>query len=506
LCALPSTRIELEKNMSDKFVLVTGAAGFIGSNLTDRLLQNGQRVRGFDNFSTGRPEFLESALRSPSFDLREGDLLDLPKLKAAMADVETVYHLAANADVRHGPEHTRKDLEQNTIGTANVLEAMKACGVKRLAFASTGSVYGEPDVFPTPENAPFPIQTSLYAASKLAAEGLIGAYCEAFGIQSWIFRFVSILGERYTHGHVYDFCEQLLRHPESLQVLGNGKQRKSYLYVQDCIDAMFIALERASGKVNIVNLGTDEYCTVDDSIGWITGRLGLNPTRQYAGGERGWVGDSPFIFLNASRIRGLGWKPSLSIRAAVERTVSYLQENHWVLKPASTHYATKGQYSYCYRLFARTRRVRRGSLVEQRSRPPAGSQVGDSLEGITAPFAGNLSGSAAGPRVCRRSLRLSRSRSDCGGGAPPVVKHGHSREQRRHGRTDRNGGGQLLERLAGHYPGQPLSAGGTLPALDQVDARDRWGPNRKPRRRRRYWPPPELFGIRHGEVRIGAIQ
>jgi UDP-glucose 4-epimerase len=226
--------------------LVTGAAGFIGSNLTDRLLERGDSVRGYDNFSTGRPEFLQSALKSSSFELCRADLLDLPKLTAAMAGMETVYHLAANADVRHGPEHTRKDLEQNTIGTANVLEAMRECGVKRIAFASTGSVYGEPEVFPTPENAPFPVQTSLYAASKLAAEGLIAAYCEAFGMQSWIFRFVSILGERYTHGHVFDFYEQLLQHPETLQVLGNGKQRKSYLYVQDCIDAIVLAMEQTS--------------------------------------------------------------------------------------------------------------------------------------------------------------------------------------------------------------------------------------------------------------------
>jgi UDP-glucose 4-epimerase len=310
---------------------VTGAAGFIGSTLTDRLLDAGCPVMGYDNFSTGRPEFLEDARRSGRFELCEGDILDLAKLKAAMAGADVVFHLAANADVRHGPEHTRKDLEQNTIGTSNVLEAMKECGVKRIAFSSSGSVYGEPDLFPTPEDAPFPVQTSLYAASKLAAEGLIAAYCEAFDMKSWIFRFVSILGERYTHGHILDFYRQLTGHPETLYILGDGRQRKSYLYVRDCVEAILTALDRAPAKVNIFNLGTDEYCTVDDSIGWIAGRLGVNPARQYAGGERGWVGDSPFIFLNCSRIRGLEWKPSLSIRQAVERTVDYLQESQWVL-------------------------------------------------------------------------------------------------------------------------------------------------------------------------------
>lgn len=312
--------------------LVTGSAGFIGSNLTDRLLQAGNFVRGFDNLSSGRIEFLADARGSSSFEFCEGDILDLPQLKVAMAGIDTVFHLSANADVRRGPEHPRKDLEQNTIGTANVLEVMRWCGVRRIVFASTGSVYGEPTVFPTPEDAPFPLQTSLYGASKLAAEAMISAYCEAFEMQSWIFRFVSILGERYTHGHVFDFYGQLIKHPESLNVLGNGKQRKSYLYVQDCLDAILLALTKAGGIVNIFNLGTDEYCAVDDSIQWISACLNVNPERIYSGGERGWVGDSPFIFLDCSRIRSLGWLPRFSIQAAVERTVEYIRKNQWVLE------------------------------------------------------------------------------------------------------------------------------------------------------------------------------
>src|SRR5206468_8227246 len=190
------------------------------------------------NFSTGRRPFLGDAERSGGFTLVEGDTLDLGRLTIAMRGCEIVFHLAANADVRFGTEHPRKDLEQNTIATFNVLEAMRTNGVRRIAFSSTGSIYGEPEIFPTPENAPFPVQTSLYGASKLAAEGLIQAYCEGFGFQSYIFRFVSILGERYTHGHVVDFYRQLRAEPGRLSVLGNGKQRKPYLYVQDCIDAM----------------------------------------------------------------------------------------------------------------------------------------------------------------------------------------------------------------------------------------------------------------------------
>lgn len=306
-------------------ILVTGAAGFVGSNLVDRLLADGHEVTGFDNFSTGRREFLEAAGRSARFRLEQGDLSDTDAVARAVQGAELVFHLAANADVRFGTEHPRKDLEQNTIGTANVLEAMRTRGVRRIAFASTGSVYGEPEIFPTPEDAPFPVQTSFYAASKLAAEALIEAYCEGFGMQGYIFRFVSILGERYTHGHIVDFYRQLLDHPGHLDVLGDGRQRKSYLYVQDCLDAMLLALERCGGKANVLNLGTDEYCTVNDSIGWISERLGVSPRLNYTGGERGWVGDSPFIFLDCSRIRALGWRPRLSIREAVVRTVDDLQ-------------------------------------------------------------------------------------------------------------------------------------------------------------------------------------
>jgi UDP-glucose 4-epimerase len=312
-------------------ILVTGAAGFIGSNLVDRLLADGHEVTGFDNFSTGQVEFLNAALRSPRFRLEHGDLLDTDTLDRAMVDAEFVFHMAANADVRFGTRHPRRDLEQNTIGTANVLEAMRERGVRRIAFPSTGSVYGEPSVFPTPEDAPFPVQTSLYAASKLAAEAMIEAYCEGFGMEAHVFRFVSILGERYTHGHILDFYKQLREHAGHLDILGDGRQRKSYLYVQDCVDAMLLAIGRGAGKLNLYNLGTDEYCTVNDSIGWITEHLECAPRLIYAGGERGWIGDSPFIFLDCSRVRALGWRPKLSIREAVVRTVDYLRENTWVV-------------------------------------------------------------------------------------------------------------------------------------------------------------------------------
>ncbi len=311
---------------------VTGAAGFIGSNLLDRLLQTGHSAVGFDNFSTGRREFLSSAVEHPQFRLETGDLLDTAHLQKAMQGCDFVFHLAANADVRFGLDHPRKDLDQNVIVTSNVLEAMRANGVKRIAFSSTGSIYGESKVIPTPEDAPFPVQTSLYGASKLAAEGLIAAYCEGFGMQAYIFRFVSILGERYTHGHVIDFYRQLLQHPEHLNVLGNGHQKKSYLYTQDCLDAIFLALEKAQDPVNILNLGVDEYCEVNDSIRWICEHLGLSPEIRYAGGDRGWVGDNPLIFLDCNRIRSLGWTPKLRIRESIIRTVEFLKQSLWLFQ------------------------------------------------------------------------------------------------------------------------------------------------------------------------------
>ena len=305
---------------------VTGAAGFIGSNLVDRLLNLGHEVTGYDNFSTGRDLNLEQATKQSRFRLARADVLDLDSLVSSMDGSDTVFHLCANADVRFGPEHPRKDLEQNTIASFNVVEAMRRTGARRIAFSSTGSIYGEAEVFPTPEDAPFPIQTSLYGASKLAGEGLIQAYAESFGIRAFIFRFVSILGERYSHGHVIDFYRQLREHPKHLHLLGDGGQRKSYLYVQDCVSAVLTALENAPGQlVNIFNLGTDEYCEIKDSALWICERLGLNPAMTFEGGKRGWIGDSPFIFLDTRRIRSLGWKPSLTIRQSVENTVDYLK-------------------------------------------------------------------------------------------------------------------------------------------------------------------------------------
>ncbi|HLL88688.1 MAG TPA: NAD-dependent epimerase/dehydratase family protein [Tepidisphaeraceae bacterium] len=310
---------------------VTGGAGFIGSNLCDRLLADGHEVTAYDNLSTGQSRFLAAARDHRNFKFVQGDTLDEAALRNAMAGHEFVFHLAANADVRFGTQQPRKDLEQNTIATYNVLEAMRASGIDRIAFSSTGSVYGEAAVIPTPETAPFPIQTSLYGASKVAGEGLITAYCHGFGFKACIFRFVSILGERYSHGHVIDFFAQLRTDPTTLRILGDGRQRKSYLYVQDCVDAMRLAVAKAADPVNVFNLGTPEYVEVNASVDAICAAMNVSPRRQYTGGDRGWAGDNPFIFLDTAKIRGLGWAPKLTIRDGILRTLTYLQANEWIL-------------------------------------------------------------------------------------------------------------------------------------------------------------------------------
>lgn len=313
-------------------VVVTGAAGFIGSNLTDALLAAGHEVVGIDNFSTGSRRFLTGALASEAFQLVTLDLLEgAAGLPSIFEGADAVIHLAANADVRFGWNAPERDLQQNIVVTHGVLEGVRRAGVPRFFFSSTGSVYGEATVIPTPEDCPFPVQTSLYGASKLAGEGLAAAYAEGCGITTTVFRFVSIMGARYTHGHVADFMKQLLADPGHLTILGDGRQRKSYLDVTDCVAAILSLLGRSGGH-EVYNLGVEDYCTVDQSAGWICERLGLVPEVVHTGGDRGWVGDNPFIYLATARMRATGWQPAFSVRQAVERTVDYLKEHTWILE------------------------------------------------------------------------------------------------------------------------------------------------------------------------------
>jgi UDP-glucose 4-epimerase len=307
----------------DRHALVTGGAGFIGSHLVDDLLLRGARVTVVDDFSTGLREYVPAREK---LRVVEGSILDQACIDAAMKGVDVVFHLAANADIKDNLLDPRKCVDQNIVATQNVLEAMRAAGTRDIAFSSTGSVYGEATVLPTPEDAPFPVQTSIYATSKVAAEGLLTSYALGYGFRTWIFRFVSLLGPRYGHGHVIDFWRKLVRDPTRLDVLGDGLQKKSYLYVLDCIAAMLVALDRAREPINVFNLGHTEWIEVKESIAVITRTMGVSPKLVYGGGERGWIGDSPRILLDTRRIRSLGWAPTMNIEESVVATLRYLME------------------------------------------------------------------------------------------------------------------------------------------------------------------------------------
>jgi UDP-glucose 4-epimerase len=314
---------------------VSGGAGFIGSHIADRLAQAGASVTIYDNFSTGQESFISHHAGNPRIRVVRADVLDSERLNKEMADCDFVFHLQANADVRGGIRETRVDLEQNTIATWNVLEAMRLNNIKHIVFASSATVYGEPQVFPTPERYA-PVQTSLYGASKLAGEAMIQAYSEYFGIACYIFRFVSWIGERYTHGVIFDFVEKLRADPEALEVLGDGKQRKSYLDVTDGVNGIFHALQHAGERKNVFNLGHDEFMNVLDLADIVVAELGLKNVRyRTTGGERGWLGDSPFVHLDTGKLKALGWKPQISIEQGIRNTVRYLRAHPRLLEKRS---------------------------------------------------------------------------------------------------------------------------------------------------------------------------
>ncbi len=310
---------------------ITGGAGFIGSNLADRLLEKKYEVVVFDDFSSGQMQFVEHNLKNPLYTLIEGDVLDKADLSNAMRDCDIVFHFQANADVKGGMKNTNIDVEQNIIGTHNVLEAIKINDIKRIVFASSATVYGEPEQIPTPENIA-PVQTSLYGASKYAAESLIEAYCEYFEISCWIFRFVSFMGPRYSHGVIFDFLKKLKNDPTHLHILGDGTQRKSYLHVSDGINAILLALEKATEKINIFNLGNKEWINVKDLADIVCATLGFdNVNYIFEGGIRGWKGDSPFVHLDIAKISSLGWNPVYSVKDTIIKTIRFLLENEDLL-------------------------------------------------------------------------------------------------------------------------------------------------------------------------------
>ena len=316
---------------------ITGGAGFIGSHFTDTALAQEHDVVAYDDLSTGQEAFLEGASKNSRFELVRGDIRDLEFLSKAVerAKPDWIIHFAANADVRRGTERPRRDLDYNTIGTWNVLEAARMAGCRKILFSSTGSVYGEPEVFPTPEKAPFPEQTSFYGASKLAGEALISAYAHGFGFLGVVFRFVSILGPRYSHGHVYDFMKQLQSNPKTLKVLGNGLQTKSYLHIEDLMAGLWTVIKASKpdeSGFKVYNIGHDSAIDVKTSISYIVGRLGIEPTLEFSGGTRGWIGDSPRIQLDTTKLKALGWKTQNDLKKSVQDTADYLISNKWLLE------------------------------------------------------------------------------------------------------------------------------------------------------------------------------
>ncbi len=311
---------------------VTGGAGFIGSHIVDKLLEEGNEVTVYDNFCTGRKLFIKHNQDNPKFKVIKADVLDLKTLTESMKGHDFVFHLQANADVRGGINKTRVDLEQNTIATWNVLEAMRINNIKNIVFSSTSCVYGEPDVFPTPEDYPL-IQTSLYGASKLAGEGMIQAYCEYYDMRSWIFRFVSWMGERYTHGAVFDFIKKLKNNPKEMEILGDGQQKKSYLYVKDGIEGMFFAIKNAKGNKNVFNLGHKDHLNVIELANIVCEEMGLKDVKYtFTGGDRGWKGDAPFVKLCTKRLKELGWEAKTPVKEAIRMTARYILENPEVLE------------------------------------------------------------------------------------------------------------------------------------------------------------------------------
>jgi UDP-glucose 4-epimerase len=293
-------------------------------------------VIGIDNLSTGQLKFIESIFPHENFMFHEIDILKANNLNELLFGVDAVFHLAANADIREGLSQPFRDLEQNTIATFKVLEAMRFAGVKRIIFSSTAAALGEQETFPTPEDCPVPTQTSLYGASKMACEGLISSYCEGFGFEGYVFRFVSILGPRYPHGHVFDFVEQLLVNAQKLKILGDGTQRKSYLNVSDCVNALvrigvdLRTAKNAKHNFQTYHLGVEDYCRVSQSAAWIADEMKLTPIFEYSGGARGWVGDNPFVFLDVKKVIKTGWYPQHGIESSVRETVRWLLANKWI--------------------------------------------------------------------------------------------------------------------------------------------------------------------------------
>ncbi|HJV21894.1 MAG TPA: NAD-dependent epimerase/dehydratase family protein [Holophagaceae bacterium] len=305
-------------------ILVTGSAGFIATNLIPRLLAEGHEVLGLDNFFLGKRAYLAPFRGAAGFTFLERDLLELEGLVGVFESFkpDRVWHLAANSDISFGTKYTDFDLKGGTLVTYNVLEAMRRCGTPEIVFSSSGAIYGEPTVHPTPEHYGPISPISLYAASKLACEGLISAYSFNYDIRAWVFRFGNIVGPNPTHGVIHDFVIRLLKDPTRLDILGDGTQTKPYVDVDDCLDGMMFGQAHARERFNCYNLAVEDGTSVTEIARCVLEAMGLNPERvelSYSGGSRGWKGDVPFVNLDTTRMKRLGWAPKLNSLQAVQR-------------------------------------------------------------------------------------------------------------------------------------------------------------------------------------------
>jgi len=303
-------------------VFVTGGAGFIGSHLVDRLMTDGNRVTVYDNLTSGKRGGIDHHLAKRDFKLVQADLLELDKVKAAIAGHDVVFHLSANPDARWGIDNTELDLKQETIATYNVLESMRLSGVKRIVFSSSGTIYGETPVIPLPEDYGPVLPASLYGAGKLASEGLISAFCVTFDMQSWIFRFANVVGKRTTHGVIFDFMNKLKQNPSELEILGDGSQCKPYLHVEDCISGILFGFKNSRDKINVFNLGCPSATNVNTIAKMLVQEMGLNDVKfKYTGGDRGWPGDIPQVRFNVQKMSNLGWNARYTSDEAVRKAI-----------------------------------------------------------------------------------------------------------------------------------------------------------------------------------------
>jgi UDP-glucose 4-epimerase len=306
---------------------VTGGAGFIGSHLVDRLIADGYKVTAFDNLSEGKMANISHLAGNPNFRFVQGDVKNLDQLVELLKGQDVVFHLAAQANIRKSIMDHFGDLENNLVGHLNLLEAMIKNEVRDLVFASTSALYGDATIKPTPETYA-PLQTSLYGASKLAAEAYTEAYTQFSDISFWAYRFSNVVGERCRRGVIWDFIHKLWRNPNELEILGNGKQSKEYIYVADCVDGIMTGYSKSKQRVNIFNLAVEENRTVDEVADIVIKEMKLQEVkRKYTGGERGWIGDNPVVHLDISRLKSFGWKPKYTADEAITRTARWTLES-----------------------------------------------------------------------------------------------------------------------------------------------------------------------------------